>query len=341
MINQEIVTCYSHARVRRRVLCRLSALFLAGSVQNVGLAQTQSDRIHLRGAGATLATRLFEAWGARLMADTGQQLTYASVGSTQGLTLFQDRDLDFAASEIRLANDDIAEKRLMQFPVASASIALHVNLPGVSQAIRLTPALVSAIYRGEVRYWRHPEIARLNANRVLPDLAITPVSRLGSSGSTYSLSRYLTMSDGAWAQELGMVDRADWDYGLLAKGALELQEVVTSTPGAIGYWLFDPLSRGSTVHVQLGYPELGFVDPPSDSSTLGLWPLTTTVYVVVRVPNPLNGQRGTAVIRFFERALTQWQQTTRRAGYVPLDADRLAVVMAIWQRHGLLNGAVR
>ncbi|HEY7803396.1 MAG TPA: hypothetical protein VIC30_03050, partial [Orrella sp.] len=206
-------------------------------------------------------------------------------------------------------------------------------------AVRLTPALVSAIYRGQIRYWRHPEIVRINADLLLPDLAITPVSRLGSSGSTYSLTRYLTMSDVAWAKELGMSDRPDWDYGLLAKGALELRDIVMSTPGAIGYWLLDPASRDLTVSVHLGYPELGFSTPPLDSGTLGQWPLTTTVYVVVNPQNSSNGGTKPSVIRFFERGLTQWQQTTRRAGYVPLDSDRLAGVMAIWQRHGLSSGA--
>lgn len=339
MINHAAVTRAGSIRTRRQVLSRMSAWLLVGSVPSVGFAQALPSRLNVTGAGATLAARLFEAWGERLMTDTGERLTYASVGSTQGLALFRDRGLDFAASEIRVPDDDIADKRLMQFPVASAAIVLGVNLPGLAQAVRLTPALVSAIYRGQIRYWRHPEIVRINADLPIPDLAITPVSRLGSSGSTFSVTRYLTMSDVAWAKELGMSDRPDWDYGLLAKGASELREIVMSTPGAIGYWLLDPALRDSTVNVHLGYPELGFANPPLDSGTLGHWPLTTTIYVVVNAHNPSNGGTKPPVIRFFERALTQWQQTTRRAGYAPLNRDRLAGVMAIWQRHGLSSGA--
>lgn len=339
MINHVTVTRTGDTGTRRQVLSRMSALFLGGLVPSVGFAQVQSGRLNLTGAGATLATRLFEVWGERLMADTGEQLTYASVGSTQGLAMFRERGLDFAASEIRVPDDDIADKRLMQFPVASAAIVLGLNLPGVSQAVRLTPALVSAIYRGEVRYWRHPEIVRINAGLLLPDLAITPVSRLGSSGSTYSLTRYLTMNDEVWAKELGLSDRPDWDYGLLAKGALELRDIVMSTPGAIGYWVLSPGSRDLIVNVHLGYPKLGFANPPLDSGTLGQWPLTTTVYVVVNAQNPSNNGAKPSVIHFFERALTHWQQTTKRAGYAPLDRDRLAGVMAIWQRHGLSSGA--
>jgi phosphate transport system substrate-binding protein len=290
---------------RRTVISGLAALLCAGLIPKVGLARANAAKVSLRGAGATLAAPLFQAWGRRWMADTDGELSYASVGSTQGLALFRDRDLDFVATEIPFLDDETVKDHLVQFPVAQAAIVLDARLPGVSDAVRLTPALVAAVYSGQVRHWRHPEIVRLNSSLTLPDLSITPVSRLGSSGSTYTLTRYLTVNDPSWADEFGMTDRAVWNYGLLAKGAAEIREVVSATPGAIGYWLLDPVSGHEAVNIHLGNPEQGFIAPPQDPSSLGQWPLVSTVYALFAAQKQLSNPTTTPALPFFQRALTQ------------------------------------
>ena len=336
MRDQILVTQVGQTPINRRQILIGAAACLLSPASGAASAAASPQR--LAGAGATLATRLFESWGKQWAAEVSGQLVYASVGSTQGIDLFETRGLDFAASEIALPADIIDRRQFVQFPAAHAAIVLGAHLPGLGERVKLTPSIVSAIYRGDVRHWRHPAIADLNTGIVLPDLMITPVSRLGSSGSTYSLTNYLSDNDNLWATTIGRVDTPEWGYGLLAKGTWDMQAVVASTPGSVGYWLRELNPRPGLTEVMLEDETGSFAAAPTQGEGIGRWPLTSTIYVVLQRPAKTPDKKLASVGRFFWLALTQWQANTLAAGFQPLASDELARVLRDWEHQGLNMG---
>ena len=290
----------------------------------------------IRGAGATLPARLYSKWGKRFNDETGHSFRYASVGSERGWDLVAARQVDFGTTE--LPNDSVAleKARLIQFPVANAPIVLIANLPGLSsKQIRLTPSLVADILLARIRYWRHPDIRQINPDVTIPDLAITPVSRLGQSGTTYALTRFLTHTAVNWRSAVGITSTPVWAYGLLAKGTSALEAVVARTPGAFGYQVAGRKLPTTVSLVGLGYPQLGFFEAPTKPVEHTRWPLATMTYALLPYEEPRDLADLALTLRFFSRGFTSWHAITKEAGFSILEPATSDAVFAQWHRLGL------
>lgn len=298
----------------------------------------ESDYI-VRGAGATLPARMYEKWG-RALSDTGlARLQYAAIGSGQGWTQITQGAVDFAATEVPVDSAVLAQHDLLQFPVADASIVLTVNLPGlISNELQLTPAILSGIYTARIRHWRHPEILAVNPGVMIPDLAITPVSRLGRSGTTYALTQFLSLKDETWRKTIGVNAQAVWDYGLMAKGTSALQAVVARTPGSIGYQVTGRTLANHVSLVAISSPEKGLFKAPTTSVPRQAWPLATSTYALIPLHKSSDPGAQARTLSFFLAGLTSWQSLTVAAGLEPLDSDERQAVIATWQARGLSVG---
>ncbi len=62
---------------------------------------------------------------------TGIKLNYQAIGSGAGINQINNRTVDFGASDMPVAADDLASHKLMQFPTVIGGVVIIVNIPGV------------------------------------------------------------------------------------------------------------------------------------------------------------------------------------------------------------------
>ena len=78
------------------------------------------------------------------------------------------------------------------------AVAVIYNVEGVDKGLKLTQETLSGIYLGNIKKWNDAKIKADNADAKLPDLAITPVYRSDSSGTTSIFTDYLTTVSQEW-----------------------------------------------------------------------------------------------------------------------------------------------
>src|SRR5205085_8349839 len=122
------------------------------------------------------------------------------------------------------------------FPTVIGGVVPVVNLPGIAPGqLKIPGTLLADIYRGVIKRWDDPLIAKFNAAVKLPALPITVVHRSDGSGTTFVFTTYLSMKAAHWASDVGANDSVKWPVGLGGKGNDGVAAYVKQTPGAIGY----------------------------------------------------------------------------------------------------------
>jgi phosphate transport system substrate-binding protein len=114
-------------------------------------------------------------------------------------------------------------------------VVLAYNLPGHGAEIKLDGATVADIFLGKVTKWSDGRIAQMNVGTKLPDLAITPVYRSDSSGTSYIFTTYLSEVSAAWKSDVGADKSVKWPLGVGGKGSAGVAAYVKQIPGAIAY----------------------------------------------------------------------------------------------------------
>src|SRR5271163_1332747 len=157
-------------------------------------AQTQ-----ITGAGSTFAAPIYGKWGEAGAAATGVKLNYQAIGSGAGINQINNRTVDFGASDMPVAADQLTAHKLMQFPTVIGGVDIIVNLPGIKpNELKLTGPILADIYLGKITKWNDPAIAELNAGLKIPSLAIATVHRADGSGTTFVFTDYLSMQSAEW-----------------------------------------------------------------------------------------------------------------------------------------------
>ncbi|GGE33970.1 phosphate-binding protein PstS [Agaricicola taiwanensis] len=207
----------------------------------------------IRGAGSTFAAPIIEAWAAayeEARADGGDYsspdwtVDYEPVGSLAGLMRLQQPDLDFAATDVPVAPEALAQNGQRQFPVVMGAVAIIVNLEGMRQGgLRLSGATLADIYLGKIQRWSDPAIVETNPGVGLPDLRISVLHRKDGSGSTYAFTEYLSAVSPQWQTAYGRSTSLTWPIGTGVKGTRDLITAVKATPGAIAYAEFGQAER--------------------------------------------------------------------------------------------------
>lgn len=193
----------------------------------------------LTGAGSTFAAPIIQKWIAEYRGENADiSLSYAVVGSGEGIDRFLAGTVDFGASDAPLTPDDVAklDGDVVQIPVTAGMIAISHNLPGVPGPLNLPRDVYPDIFGNRIFRWDDPRIAGANPGVALPAKLIQVVGRLDSSGTTFAFTNHLSAVNPDWAKTLGVGKKIDWPGGAMeARGNEGVAQRIKLTEGSIGY----------------------------------------------------------------------------------------------------------
>ena len=213
---------------RRIVGGALGAIVAAGAVAAFAAEFT--------GAGATFPAPIYTRWAEQYATASGDRLNYQAIGSGAGVTQIMNRTVNFGASDAAVAPERLQSQNLLQFPAVIGGVVMAVNIPGVDgNALKLTGPLVGDIYLGKVRMWNDKAITALNPGVNLPALAIAPVYRSDSSGTTNIFTSYIASVNLPFNTALGAGNSVAWRTGIGGPGNSGVAGGIRNTRGGIGY----------------------------------------------------------------------------------------------------------
>ncbi len=317
------------------LLAAAACVFLLGSAG-------AQEKISLVGSGSNVPSPLYAVWSdAFNKANTTVQVRYVSMSTVQGIELVSKGTGDFGAGEIPLTDEQMhgGKATLIQIPSVIIGLVPVYNLPGKPQ-LRFSGKLLSQIFLGNIKNWRDPQIAKMNPDVILPDLAIGIVHRTGGKGSNYIFTEFLSKSDSAWQSKIGKSASPAWPVGEEANRGEDMIAKVAATSGAIGY-----VEASFARHSELGYGDVqnpagqfiratpasltascaamektmnedfrvSMVDAPGKES----FPIASFTWLYVPVSG-LAPERSRALKHFLEWALSEGQEIAKTQGYAIL-----------------------
>lgn len=331
-------------KIRTTVL----ALLLMG-VSIAAYAQTQ-----ITGAGSTFAAPIYGKWGEAGKSATNVRLNYQAIGSGAGINQINNRTVDFGASDMPVAADQLVAHKLMQFPTVIGGVDIIVNIPGVkANQLRLTGPILADIYLGKIKKWNASVIKEINPQLKLPSLAIATVHRADGSGTTYVFTNYLSLESADWKSQVGSSTSVAWPGGAGAKGSDGVAATVKQIPGGIGYdesayaennHLVTALLKNkagkfvaptmATFKAAAANADWGAVknfaidlnDQPGDDS----WPILSATFVLLPT-DPKDPNQSAAVKRFFDWGFAHGSDIAVSLLYVPLPESVHDAIRAAWK----------
>lgn len=286
-----------------------------------------------------------QVWGQKCQ---GKNLSYNPTGSGAGREQFVAGNVDFAGSDSAIKEEQAQQAAqrcggnpAWNLPLVFGPIAMAYNIEGV-EGLVLNGDTLAKIFQGQIAKWNDPAIAALNEGKSLPDVAITPIFRSDSSGTTDNFQKYLeAASAGAWTKGDGSEFQGGAGEG--AQKSAGVAQAVQATPGAIGY-----VEKGFADQAGIPYAQIdngsGAVELTDESAgkaidaakfaaegndlTLDLaslygttessaYPLVLATYEIV-CSNGYDAETAQAVKSFLTVAANDGQSGLSAAGYVPL-----------------------
>jgi phosphate transport system substrate-binding protein len=230
----------------------------------------------LNGAGSSLAAPLVQQWASQFKVKTGITVSYQSVGSGKGQSMFFDRTVDFGATDPPLTQSQYGNYsgNIAQIPIVTAAVAVTYNLPEIPKNVNLnlTGCVLAKIYSGLIKKWNDPEIKSLNPQiaNILPDKDIIVVYRSDASGTTNIYTLFLNKScPDVWTSDLvGFNMRGNITQlptATAQKGSEGVTAFISSTPYSIGYVEVQYAKSANLGIAALRNPAGSFVIPTNDS----------------------------------------------------------------------------
>jgi phosphate transport system substrate-binding protein len=327
------MTKFMPRRVAIGALAAIAALASAGAAF--------ADEI--TGAGATFPQPVYTRWAEQYAGQGGDTLNYQGIGSGAGVTQIINRTVDFGASDAPVAPERLVSQNLVQFPAVIGAVVVAVNIPGVDgNALKLTGPLVGDIYLGRLRMWNDPRIRALNPGVNLPAVAIAPVYRADSSGTTNIFTTYLASVNLPFNTTIGAGSSVSFRAGIGAPGNAGVAGAVRNTRGGIGYVEYAYATENNMQTPQLQNRSGQFVRPSVQAfaasaaqapwanapnmaasmiNTAGAtnWPIVSATYILLP-KNPADADRARKVMQFFDWAFRSGQPAVDALHYIPLPA---------------------
>lgn len=288
-----------------------------------------------------------QAWGKEC---PGKNLSYNPTGSGAGREQFIAGHVDFAGSDSPLSDAQLSEAAARcgggnpawHLPLVFGPISMAYHLDGVEHLV-LNGDVLARIFSGAISSWDDPALIALNPGVQLPALAITPIYRSDSSGTTDNFQKYLSAAaPHSWNKGEGSEFQGGVGEG--AQKSAGVVQAVQSTPGAIGYvekGFADQANLNSAMidsgagvvaatdeAAGVAIQAAGFVSEDSNDMRLDLrslygtkqaaaYPLVLVTYEIV-CSKGYDPDTSAAVKSFLKTASTSGQDGLSGAGYVRL-----------------------
>jgi phosphate transport system substrate-binding protein len=305
------------------------------------------------GAGATFPAPLYAKWADAYNKATGSKINYQSVGSGAGLRQIRGKTVDFGASDMPLADAELAKDGLVQFPTVIGGVVPVINVRGIQPGqLRLTGELLGDIYLTKIKRWNDPALVALNPGVALPDAAIAVVRRADGAGTTFIFSNYLSKTNPEWKAKVGEGTALDWPGGIGGKGNEGVAQNVQRLPNSIGYVEFSYAKSTRMTHVQMRNAAGNFVQPddlafkaaaaaaPWDKSFFQIltdqpgkdaWPITGATFILMHTRQD-KPAAATASLRFFDWAFDNGDKMATELEYVSLPDAVETIVRKSWAK---------
>jgi len=317
-----------------------------------GAAQAQQS---ITGAGSTFGAPIYGKWGEAGAKATGVQLNYQAIGSGAGINQINNRTVDFGASDMPVAADQLAKHKLMQFPTVIGGVDIIVNLPGIAaNQLKLTGPILADIYLGKITKWNDPQIVKINEGLKLPSLAIATVHRADGSGTTFVFTDYLGKVSPEWLSSVGSSTSVAWPNGEGGKGSDGVAATVQHIPGGIGYVESAFAEQNKLTTTEMKNKAGMFVAPNMESFAAAAaaadwskvqnfaidlndepgaksWPIESATFVLLPT-DPKDETKSAAVKKFFDWGFTHGNDIATGMLYVPLPDSVHEAIRAAWKK---------
>jgi phosphate transport system substrate-binding protein len=306
------------------------------------------------GVGATFPKLVYVEWGKKFKAETGTDFIYFARGSGKGVDSIAAGKSDFGATDKPLNNSELAKYNLIQFPALIGGVIPVVNIKNVGPGqLQLDGPVLARIYMGKISRWNDPEIAALNPKLSLPNEMIKVFYRADKSGSTFTLTDYLSKTSDEWKSSLGTGSTVLWKVGEGVEGGGDLAAKISITPNSIAYADPATVSKMRLAFVKVRNREGVFTSPNIASFTAAAanaawsaangfelsltnqpgresWPISTATFILIsRNPSEPNG--AVAALKFFDWAFSNGSGIAQSLGFVSIPANLPASIRDTWK----------
>ena len=323
---------------------------LAAAALGCAIALPAAAQQAITGAGASFPNPLYQKWGEAAKSAINVQLNYQSVGSGAGQNQIKNRTVDFGASDAPMSDADLKAANLLQFPAVMGAVVPIVNIPGVADnALKMTGEMLADIYLGKITKWNDPKLVEMNRDVQLPNLAIAPVYRADSSGTTFVWVSYLAAVSGEWKEKVGVGTSVRFPSGTGARGNEGVASTVRNTRGGIGYVENAYATQNKLATTQLRNKSGAFVKPETaaflaaaqnanwnvpnfaasiiDQNGAQSWPIVSPTFILLPKDSK-DAARAAGVIKFFDWAYANGGSLAQELEYIPLPANVQQAVRA-------------
>ncbi len=331
--------------VSKRSLLKLTVYAATLAVSGAALAAD------ITGAGATFPYAVYTKWAEAYKASTGNQVNYQGIGSSGGIKQIKAKTVDFGGTDAPLKEEELDAAGLVQVPTVMGGVTLVVNLPGVASGqLKLDGATAADLFRGAIKKWNDPAIAKLNPGLKLPDLAVTVAHRSDGSGTTHVFSHYLAKQSMAFMRDVGAGTTVNWPAnGVGGKGNPGVAANVQKIAGAIGYVDIADAMKNKMIFAALKNKAGNYIVPNQDAveaaaaganfKVKGMapdlldqghkdaWPIVSATYVLAYEKGG-DAAKQKGVVDFFDWALNNGGKMAEELGFVPLPKAVVKMVEA-------------
>ena len=332
-----------------------AAAVLAGAVA-IG-AGLSAQTVQINGAGATFPNPIYSKWFSEYnKLHPNVQINYQPLGSGAGIRQLTSRTVFFGATDGPMTNEQqlAAPGKILHLPTVLGAVVPVYNIPGVTQELKFTGAVLSDIYLGKITRWNDPAIAKLNGGANLPATYIVVVHRSEGSGTTYIWVDYLSKVSPEFHKMVGVAASVKWPTGIGGKGNEGVSGSVVQTPGAIGYVeliyalqnkiaygsvqnssgtfvraTVDAVTAAAAAAVSAMPPDfrVSITNPPGADA----YPIASFTWLLF-YENPDDKAQAKTMVDFMKWALSDGQKFARDLGYAPLPEPIVAMEMKALQK---------
>jgi phosphate transport system substrate-binding protein len=197
-----------------------------------------AEPLLINGAGSTFAYPIYSKWFFEYAKiDPSVNFNYQSIGSVGGIKQFTLKTVDFGATDGPMTEEQMkaAPGEVLHLPMVGGAVAIAYNMPGITERLRFSPAVLSGIWLGKITKWTDKKIAKDNPGVKFPDQDIVVVHRSEGSGTTYIFTDYLSEISKEWKEKVGKSVSVNWPVGLGGKGSEGVAGLIQQTPYSICY----------------------------------------------------------------------------------------------------------